>query len=54
MGNEKAYAQYNDNSYDSLKHKQLPARSSSVTKDRSAQSKGIHRAIEVRLATEDF
>jgi hypothetical protein len=39
VGNENADAQHDDNSSDSSTHKQLPARSSSVTKDPSAQSK---------------
>jgi hypothetical protein len=55
MGNEKADSQYNDNSSDSSKHKRRPrARSSSVTEDPSAQSKEFYRAVEVRLAPEDF
>src|ERR1700693_3109148 len=54
MGNEKADSQCNDNSSDSSKHKRPRARSSSVTEDRSAQSKEFHRAVEVRLAPEDF
>jgi hypothetical protein len=54
MGNEKADSQYNDNSSDSSKHKRPRARSSSVTEDPSAQSKEFHRAVEVRLAPEDF
>jgi hypothetical protein len=36
---QKADAQYNYHCCDGLKHKRLPARSSSVTKDLSAQSK---------------
>jgi hypothetical protein len=54
IGNEKADSQYNDNSSDSSKHKRPRARSPSVTEDQSAQSKEFHRAVEVRLAPEDF
>jgi hypothetical protein len=38
----------------SSKHKRPRARSSSVTEDPSAQSKEFDRAVEVRVAPEDF
>jgi len=43
-------SRYNDNCCDSLKQKILPARSSLVTKDPSAQSKEFDRTVEIRVA----
>jgi hypothetical protein len=54
VSHQNADAQYNYHCCDGLKHKRPPARSPSVTKGPSAQSKEIHRTFEIRLASEDF
>jgi len=54
VGNKNAGAHRKDNSRDDLCHIQSPARSSPVTKDRAAQSKQFHQAVELGLEPKDF